>query len=102
MRKRPALPQVCDSAGLPPDLDEVTPALRDVTHRLLHDLSDTPEDLRDAAALAPLALIKLAQQSARALAARPKRTLLVLASLSAVLAGFAMSRRKRRGRQILR
>lgn len=96
MSKRPATPRTSASVELPPDLDQVTPALRDVTQRLLHDLSDTPEDLLDAAALTPLVLIKLAQQSGRLVAERPVRALLILTTLSAMLAAAVKRRRKRR------
>ena len=43
--------------GLPPIPDEVGPAVQDVTFQLSHDLSDTPQDLRDAVAFAPLAAV---------------------------------------------
>ncbi len=39
--------------------DELTPAIRDVAFRLTHDLSGTREDVRDALAFTPLALVKL-------------------------------------------
>ena len=71
------------------------PAIRDVAYRLTHDLSDTPDDLRDAVAFAPLATVKLAQQGASFLAARPRRTLLALAGFAAIVMGFAVTRRKR-------
>ena len=95
-----ALPPVTVSAALHlVDEAGIAPAIRDVTYRLMHDLSDTPDDIRDAAALAPLALIKLAQQSARFLAERPKRTLLGLAFISVVLAVIAKRRLSPRQRE---
>lgn len=92
MSKRKTLSQGSPSADLPSEFDEIAPAIRDVTYRLMHDLSDTPGDIRDAAALAPLALIKLAQQSGRFLGKRPKRTLLGLAFIPVVLAVIAKRR----------
>jgi len=84
------------SGDLPPEPDEVGAAVRDVSYRLTHDLSDTSDDLRDAAALAPLAAIKLAQRYASAIAARPKRTFLAIAGLAGlVVAGATWLRRKR-------
>ncbi len=73
--------------------DEIGPAVRDVAFQLTHDLSDTREDLRDAIAFAPLAAVKLAHRCASYLAARPKRSLSVLAAV--LLTGFALARRKR-------
>lgn len=93
MSRRPTLPKAPRSDDLPPEGDEVAPAVGDVTYRLLHHLSDTPQDIRDAAALAPLALIKLAQQWARVLAARPTQAVLILAGLAAIV---ALKRRERR------
>lgn len=82
--------------GLPPIPDEVGPAVQDVTFQLSHDLSDTPQDLRDAVAFAPLAAVKLAQRFARHLAARPRRSLGVVAGLAAGVAlGMALARRGR-------
>lgn len=84
------------SARLSPEPDEVGAAVRDTAFRLTHDLSDTPADLRDAAALAPLAAIKLARRCADAIAARPKRAvLLIAAAVAAVLTGVAALRRAR-------
>ncbi len=80
---------------LPSELDEVAPAIRDVTYRLAHDLTDTPEDLRDAVAFAPLAAIKLAQHGADFLTKRPRRTLLSLAGLAVIVVGIALSWRNR-------
>lgn len=82
--------------GLSAAPDEVGPAARDVAFQLTHDLSDTSKDLRDALAFAPLAAVKLAQQGAGYLAARPRRSLAVLAGLAALLvAGATLARRKR-------
>lgn len=82
--------------GLPVVGDELGPAVLDVTFQLAHDLSDTPAGLRDALAFAPLAGVKMAQRCAGYLAARPGRSLGVLAGLAAVVVtGFALARRKR-------
>lgn len=75
--------------------DEVGQAIRDVTYRLTHDLSNTPEDLRDALAFGPLAAIKLAERCASVLAARPKRTLAAVIALGVVLTGIALTWRKK-------
>ncbi len=78
------------------DADEVGPAVRDMSYRLTHNLSDTPEDLRDAAALAPLVAVKLALKIAHAVTVRPRQTALAIVGLAVMLAGVAASRRKRR------
>lgn len=47
-----------DQPGLPPEPDELEPAVRDIAYRLTHDASDTGQDLRDAVDFAPLAVAK--------------------------------------------
>lgn len=89
-----------DQQGAPPDAplpepDEVGAAVRDVTYRLTHDLADTREDLRDAAAFAPLAAVKIIERCATALAARPKRTITAIAGIAIVAAGVAAFWRKK-------
>lgn len=79
---------------LPSALNEVAPAIRDVTNRLTHDLSDTPDDLRDTIAFAPLAAVKLVQEGVNFLSARPGRTLMVVTTLAAIVMGIAVARRK--------
>lgn len=96
MSKRKPITKTPAPEGLAPAHDEVGPAVRDVAYQLTHDLSDTRSDLRDAVAFAPLAAVKLVQRCARYLAARPRRSLSVLAGLAAVVvAGAALTRRKR-------
>ncbi|WP_133255219.1 hypothetical protein [Phenylobacterium kunshanense] len=84
-----------EAAGFLPDPDEVGPAVRDVAHNLTHDLSDTPDDLRDAAAAAPLIAVKLAQRFAAAVAHRPERAVAILAGVVALI---WIGRRERRRR----
>lgn len=89
-----------DSHGVPSDQalrerDEIGAAIRDVTYRLTHDLADTREDLRDAAAFAPLAAVKVVERCAAALAARPKRTIAAIAGLAILAAGVAAIWRKK-------
>lgn len=89
-----------DQRGAPPDAplpeqDEVGAAVRDVTYRLTHDLADTREDLRDAAAFAPLAAVKVLERWATALAARPKRTIAAIVGLAIVAAAVAAFWRKK-------
>ena len=67
------------------EIDELTPAIRDVAFRLSHDLSDTREDIRDALAFAPVALVKLLDRFVAYAAARPKRAIAKFAGL--LLAG---------------
>jgi hypothetical protein len=76
--------------------DELGPAVRDVSYQLTHDLSDTPADLRDAVAFAPLAMVKLAQRFARGLSRPGGRTALLAGSAAALLlAGVVWARRRR-------
>lgn len=76
-------------------LEELGPAVRDVAHRLIHDLSDTPEDIRDAVAFAPLAAVKVLQACANAISRHPRRTMLALAGLAAAAIGaLALARGK--------
>lgn len=89
-----------DSHGVPSDQplreqDEIGAAIRDVTYRLTHDLADTREDLRDAAAFAPLAAVKVIERCATALTARPKRTIAVIAGFAIVAASMAAIWRKK-------
>ncbi len=89
-----------DSHGVPRDQplrerDEIGAAMRDVTYRLTHDLADTREDLRDAAAFAPLAAVKVIERCATALTARPKRTIAVIAGFAIVAASMAAICRKK-------
>lgn len=65
-------PQPADP--FPDALEELRPAVADVFYELTHGLSDTPEDLRDAAAFAPIGLVKALGGIADYLSARPKRT----------------------------
>ena len=79
----------------PVEPNDVGAAVREVSYQLTHDLSDTSENLRDAAAFAPLAAIKLAQRAASA-ASRPRnRTALVVFGAAALLAGMAWLLHKR-------
>ena len=76
------------------DLDELTPAIRDVAYRLTHDLSDTREDIGDALAFAPVALVKLLDRFVAYAAARPKRAIAMFAGL--LLAGAVVVTQRRR------
>ncbi len=95
MSKRLEETDVSPTGEPPSEPDEIGPAIRDMTYRLTHDLTDTPEDLRDAAGLAPLAAIKLAQQAADFLAKRPKRTFFALVGLAVIAVRVAVALRKR-------
>lgn len=75
--------------------NEIGAAMGDGTYRLTHDLADTREDLRDAAAFAPLAAVKVIERCATALTARPKRTIGVIAGLAIVAASVAAMCRKK-------
>ena len=66
---------------------DLAAAVHDVTHRLTHDLSDTPEDIRDAVAFAPLALVKGLEIAGSWVHRRPKA---MLAIGVAVVAGIAL------------
>ena len=76
------------------DLNEVRPAVEDVVFELTHDLSDTPEDLRDAAAFAPIALVKALGGVADYLAARPRRTLAIAGTMLLAIGLFLAARRR--------
>lgn len=76
------------------EVDELTPAIRDVAVRLTHDLSDTREDVRDALAFAPVALVKLLDRFIAYAAARPKRAIAMFAGL--LLVGVVVTQRHRR------
>lgn len=80
----------------PRELEELAPAVRDVAHRLAHDLSDTPEDVRDALAFAPVAAAKVFQACANAISRHPRHTMLALAGLVAAIGTLALARSKRR------
>lgn len=95
MSRRKTVPKGSPPDKPPPERDEIGPAVRDVTYRLTHDLADTPEDLRDAAAFAPLAAVKFIERCATALAARPKRTIAAVAGLAIVAAGVAIFWRRK-------
>lgn len=92
------------SAPPPPDsipdgpsgIDEIAPAIRDVAYKLTHDLSDTPEDICDAIAFAPLALAKTLDGFASYILARPRRVAGLVAGLLLSLAAVALLRRRRR------
>ena len=96
MAKPPASDSL-EAAGLAPEPDEIGPTVQDVARNLAHDLSDTPDDLRDAAAAAPLIIVKLAQRFAGAVTARPG-AVAILAGLVAVLWIGQRGRRHRRRR----
>lgn len=93
MRTRKPVIHEPAAGGLPTVGDEIGPAIQDVGFQLTHDLSDTSDDLRDALAFAPLAAVKLAQRCAGYLAARPRRSLGVLAAV--LVTAFALTQRKR-------
>ena len=57
--------------------------------------ADLREDLRDAAAFAPLAAVKVIERCATALTARPKRTIAVIAGFAIVAASMAAICRKK-------
>ena len=76
------------------EVDDLTPAIRDVAVRLTHDLSDTREDVRDALAFAPVALVKLLDRFVAYAAARPKRAIAVFAGL--LLAGAVVVTQRHR------
>lgn len=77
--------------------DDLRPALRDVGYQLTHNLKDTPQDLRDAAAFAPLAIIKTINAWVSRGSAHPKRSGVALALLGlAVALGLAARSRRRR------
>jgi hypothetical protein len=81
----------------PPETDELETAVRDVAYRLTHDMSDTADDLRDAAAFAPLAVVKAMNNLATRAAAHPRK-LALTALLLAGAAGLIAWRRSKRER----
>jgi len=81
-------------AGGDEEVHELTPAFRDVAFRLTHELSDTPEDIRDALAFAPLALVKLLDRFVAYATARPKRAIAIFAGLLLVGAVVVTQRRR--------
>lgn len=80
-------------ADLPPEPSELEIAARDVAYRLTHDLHDTGEDLRDAAAFAPLAVVKFLNSLATRVSAHPKKLAVGLVLLAASI-GFLRRRSK--------
>lgn len=69
-------------ASLPPEPDELEPAVRDVAYRLTHDLHDTGEDIRDAAAFAPVAVVKALNDLVTRAAAHPRKLALAVLLLA--------------------
>lgn len=92
-----ASPSDAAAADLPPGPDELETAVRDVAYRLTHDLHDTGEDLRDAAAFAPLALAKGLNDLVTRAAAHPRK--LALAVIAVATAVGLLGRRKRSPRR---
>lgn len=74
---------------------ELEPAIRDVAYRLTHDLRDTGEDVRDAAAFAPLALMKVLNGLATRVSAHPRKLALGLGLVVTTL-GMLRWRSRRR------
>lgn len=85
-------------AGAEPE--EVTTAIGDVVYRLMHDPSNTLEDIRDALAFAPIATVKIMQRGLPHLTTWPRRAMVVSVGLlvSACLAGILLRRRRSTGR----
>jgi hypothetical protein len=79
---------------LPPEPNELAPAVRDVAYQLTHDLRDTHEDIRDAAAFAPLALVKAFNAFATRVAAHPRKTALAVILLGGAVGLFRRRRRR--------
>ena len=78
-----------------PEAHELTAAVGDVAYRLTHDLSDTPEDIRDALAFAPLATVKFLRHLEAKVRRRPK-TAIALATVLAVGIGLIAAGLQRR------
>jgi len=72
-----------DHADLPLENRELEIAARDVAYRLTHDFHDTGEDLRDAAAFVPLAVVKALNGLATRAAAHPRKLALGIVLLAA-------------------
>jgi hypothetical protein len=86
------------NAGAEPE--EVATAIGDVAYRLTHDPSNTPEDIRDALALAPIATVKIMQRGLAHLAMWPRRAMIVSVGLllSTCLAGILLRHRRSTGK----
>lgn len=70
-----------------PEAHELTAAVEDIVFRLAHDLSDTPEDIRDAVAFAPLGLVKFLHHVATQARRRPR---VAIALVTATVAGMGL------------
>ena len=86
------------NAGAEPE--EVATAICDVAYRLTHDPSNTPEDIRDALAFAPIATVKIVQKGLALLKRWPRRAMVVSVGLlaSACIAGILLGHRRSTGR----
>lgn len=80
-------------SDLPSGPSEIEPAVQDITYQLTHDISDTGENLRDAAAFAPVAVAKGLNDLVTRASAHPRKLGLALAAVAAV--GLFLRRRKR-------
>lgn len=70
-----------------PEAHELTAAVEDIAYRLTHDLSDTSEDIRDAMAFAPLAVVKFLHTLEAEVRRRPKTA---TALATALVAGIGL------------
>jgi len=85
-----------DIPPLQDETDELGPAIRDVSYQLVHDFSDTRDNIEDAVAFAPLALVKMVERGAHLIASWPKQVLVGIGGLAgAALAIVIFIRRKR-------
>lgn len=86
-------------AGEPHESDggcaELRTAVGDGAYGITHDLSDTADDLRDAAALAPVALIKGPTVLASAARPHPRKVALAVLSLMALAIAVGRGRGRR-------
>ena len=81
-----------------PEAHELTAAVEDVAYRLTHDLSDTPEDIRDAVAFAPLAAVKFLHHIEAEVRRRPKAAIALVAATAASVVLVAVGPWRRRKR----
>ena len=80
-----------------PEARELTAAVEDIAYRLTHDLSDTPDDVRDAVAFAPLAVVKFLHNLAAEVSRRPKATIALVTAAAAGIGLLAVALWRRSG-----
>lgn len=84
-----------------PEARELTAAVEDVAYRLTHDLSDTPDDVRDAVAFAPLAVVKFLHHVAAEVRRRPKTAIALVTAAAAGIGLLAAGVWRRSGNDVI-